>query len=166
MKADRFAINALTAKLGGGLHWPSSTPEDTSFSHLATDSRKLKAASNGAKHTLFIALKGVRHDGHDFLNYVHAQGVRGFIVDDGWEGSLTDSVVIKVPNTLVALQELGAIARFSRKGTMVGITGSNGKTIVKEWALALAGQDRRLSRSPGSWNSQVGVPLSLWSLDD
>jgi len=166
MTADRFALNTLAQKLGGSLIWPPSTPEDANFSHLATDSRKLRAASDGVKHTLFIALKGSRHDGHDHLSAVHARGVMGFVVNDSWTGSLPNAVVLKVPNTLLALQQLGALARFSRKGAVVGITGSNGKTIVKEWAHTLAAQDHRVSRSPGSWNSQVGVPLSLWSLDD
>ncbi len=166
MTADRVALNTLAQKLGGSLVWPSSSPENANFSHLATDSRKLRAASDGVKHTLFIALKGARHDGHDHLSAVHARGVVGFVVNESWTGSLPNAIVLKVPNTLLALQQLGAVARFSRKGTVVGITGSNGKTIVKEWAHALAAQDHRVSRSPGSWNSQVGVPLSLWSLDD
>ena len=166
MTADRSALITLAQKLGGHLIWPTTTPKNAHFSHLATDSRKLSAASDGVKHTLFIALKGARHDGHDHLSTVHARGVMGFIVNDNWTGSLPQAVVLKVPDTLLALQQLGANARFSRKGTVVGITGSNGKTIVKEWAHALAAQDHRISRSPGSWNSQVGVPLSLWSLDD
>lgn len=166
MTADHSALTTLAQKLGGSLIWPSATPKDASFSHLATDSRKLRAASDGVKHTLFIALKGARHDGHDHLSAVHAQGVMGFVINDSWTGALPNAVVLKVPDTLLALQQLGALARFSRKGTVVGITGSNGKTIVKEWAHALAAQDHRISRSPGSWNSQVGVPLSLWSLDD
>ena len=73
-----------------------------------------------------------------------------------------------MPDTLAALQALGAAARFSqaRTGQVVGITGSNGKTTVKEWARALAPSALHTSRSPGSWNSQVGVPLALWGLDD
>ena len=166
MTVDRFALDTLADQLGGSLHWPDGAEPDARFSHLATDSRKLRAASGGIDHTVFIALRGARHDGHDHLAAVRAEGVKAFVVRRDWTGSLPGAIVLRVPDTLLALQQLGALARFSRPGKVIGITGSNGKTTVKEWAHALAGQDRRVSRSPGSWNSQVGVPLSLWSLDD
>ena len=166
MTVDRFALDTLADQLGGTLQWPSTADPGTQFSHLATDSRKLRAASGGIDHTLFVALRGARHDGHDHLSAVRAEGVKAFVVRQDWFGSLPGAIVLRVPDTLLALQQLGALARFSRAGKVIGITGSNGKTTVKEWAHALAGQDRRISRSPGSWNSQVGVPLSLWSLDD
>ena len=166
MTVDRFALDTLAGQLGGSLNWPTGNFPDTRFTHLATDSRKLRTAIGGAEHTLFIALTGARHDGHEYLSEVRAKGVKGFVVHKHWAGSLPGAIVLRVPDTLLALQQLGAIARFSRAGTVVGITGSNGKTTVKEWAHTLRGQERRISRSPGSWNSQVGVPLSLWSLDD
>ena len=166
MTVDRFALDTLADQLGGALHWPDGADPDVRFSHLATDSRKLRAASGGVDRTVFIALQGARHDGHDHLATVRAEGVKAFVVRRDWTGSLPGAIVLRVPDTLLALQQLGALARFSRSGKVIGITGSNGKTTVKEWAHALAGQDQRVSRSPGSWNSQVGVPLSLWSLDD
>ena len=166
MTVDRFALDTLADQLGGDLHWPDGADPDVRFSHLATDSRKLRAASGGVDRTVFIALQGARHDGHDHLATVRAEGVKAFVVRRDWTGSLPGAIVLRVPDTLLALQQLGALARFSRPGKVIGITGSNGKTTVKEWAHALAGQDQRVSRSPGSWNSQVGVPLSLWSLDD
>ena len=166
MTVDRFALETLADQLGGSLQWPDNADTDARFSHLATDSRKLRAASRGIDHTVFIALRGARHDGHDHLAAVRAEGVKAFVVRRDWTGSLPGAIVLRVPDTLLALQQFGAFARFSRPGKVIGITGSNGKTTVKEWAHALAGQDRRISRSPGSWNSQVGVPLSLWSLDD
>ena len=166
MTVDRFALDTLAQQLGGTLHWPTSGVEDADFTHIATDSRKLRAATSGTDHTLFIALNGARHDGHDHLAEVRAQGVKGFVVRSDWPGALPGAIVLRVPDPLLALQQLGALARFSRSGTVVGITGSNGKTTVKEWAHTLAAHDRRISRSPGSWNSQVGVPLALWSLDD
>ena len=166
MTVDRFALDTLAQQLGGTLHWPSAGVEDANFTHIATDSRKLRAATSGTNHTLFVAIRGERHDGHDHLSEVRAQGVKGFVVSADWPGALPGAIVLRVPDAILALQQLGALARFSRTGTVVGITGSNGKTTVKEWAHTLAAHDRRISRSPGSWNSQVGVPLALWSLDD
>ncbi len=166
MTVDRFALDTLAQQLGGTLHWPTTGVDDADFTHIATDSRKLRAATSGTDHTLFIALRGARHDGHDHLAEVRAQGVKGFVVRSDWPGALPGAIVLRVPDPLLALQQLGALARFSRAGTVIGITGSNGKTTVKEWAHTLAAHDRRMSRSPGSWNSQVGVPLALWSLDD
>ena len=166
MTVDRFALDTLTQQLGGTLHWPTKGVVNANFTHIATDSRKLRAATSGTDHTLFVALRGARHDGHHHLAEVRAQGVKGFVVRSDWPGTLPGAIVLRVPDPLLALQQLGALARFSRTGTVVGITGSNGKTTVKEWAHTLAAHDRRISRSPGSWNSQVGVPLALWSLDD
>ena len=166
MTLDRFVLNALADQLGGHLHWPDSTPDDARFIHLATDSRKIHDVDDGLKQTLFVALRGERHDGHDHLAEARAKGVRAFVVATDWAGSLPGAVVLRVSHPLLALQSMGGLARFSRAGRVVGITGSNGKTTVKEWAHALLSLHQRVSRSPGSWNSQVGVPLSLWSLDD
>ena len=166
MTLDRFALQALAEQLGGRLDWPPAGPEDARFTQLSTDSRKLHGADGGLEHTLFIALPGTRHDGHDHLAEARAQGVQGFITALDWPGSLPGAIVLRVPHPLLALQGLGGLARFSRNSTVVGITGSNGKTTVKEWAHALLGTKHAVSRSPGSWNSQVGVPLSLWSMDD
>ena len=142
MTVDRFALDTLANQLGGSLHWPDGADPDARFSHLATDSRKLRAASGGIDHTVFIALRGARHDGHDHLAAVRAEGVKAFVVRRDWTGSLPGAIVLRVPDTLLALQQFGALARFSRPGKVLGITGSNGKTTVKEWAHALAGQDR------------------------
>ena len=143
MTVDRFALDTLADQLGGALHWPDGADPDVRFSHLATDSRKLRAASGGVDRTVFIALQGARHDGHDHLATVRAEGVKAFVVRRDWTGSLPGAIVLRVPDTLLALQQLGALARFSRPGKVIGITGSNGKTTVKEWAHALAGQDQR-----------------------
>lgn len=163
MTLDRFALQTLADQLGGRLEWPQG-PEDMAFHLLATDSRKLHGKDQG--HTLFIALAGERHDGHNHLFEARAQGVRGFVASLDWPGSLPGAAVLRVPHPALALQSLGAMARFSRRGKVVGITGSNGKTVVKEWAHALMSNTLLVSRSPGSWNSQIGVPLSLWSMDD
>ena len=166
MTADRFALQTIADQLGGRLDWPVGGDEGLFFTHLATDTRKLHQPGYGLNHTLFVALTGKRHDGHAHLAEARARGVKGFVVDSSWSGTMPGAVLLRVPRALEALQSLGAMARFSRSSTVVGITGSNGKTTVKEWAHALAGQEKSVSRSPGSWNSQIGVPLSLWAMDE
>lgn len=136
------------------------------FEYLSTDTRNLHGSKEALSHTVFIALRGPRHDGHAHVTAAAALGVRGFILATDWPGENPEGHVLRVPNTLTALQSLGHAARQSRLGKVVGITGSNGKTTVKEWAHSLFPDAHRLSRSPGSWNSQIGVPLSLWGLDD
>ena len=156
--------NSLLSDLNG--HWePDPTTGPPDFEYVATDTRTLHAGSESMSRTLFIALRGARHDGHDHIQNAASMGVRGFIVAKDWRGEVPGGVVMRVPDTLLALQALGKAARQSRSARVIGITGSNGKTTVKEWAAALAGDDLNISRSPGSWNSQVGVPLTLWGLD-
>lgn len=165
MKLGGPLWQSLSESLGGtttdapGLPFPS-------FEHLATDTRTLRAGTHTLSATVFIALKGARHDGHTHVEDAAKMGVRGFILSQDWAGPDPEGHVMRVPDTLVALQALGAAARQNLKGKVVGITGSNGKTTVKEWAHALAGSDVHVSRSPGSWNSQIGVPLALWGLDE
>ena len=136
------------------------------FEHLSTDTRTLHGTAEILSHTVFIALRGPRHDGHAHVAAAAAAGVQGFILASDWSGEDPEGHVLRVPDTLAALQALGRAARLARTGKVVGITGSNGKTTVKEWAHALTPGTHRVSRSPGSWNSQVGVPLSLWAMDD
>jgi alanine racemase len=165
MKIGPALWEELADTLGGSvIGHPDGKPVD--FEYLATDSRTLHAGSEALERTVFIALRGPRHDGHAHVHTAAQQGVKGFIIAQDWTGSLPDSHVLRVPDTLAALQALGAAARKARTGQVVGITGSNGKTTVKEWARALAPASLHTSRSPGSWNSQVGVPLALWGLDD
>ena len=157
--------NTLLSDLNG--QWePDPTTGPPDFEYIASDTRTLHAGSESMPRTLFIALRGPRHDGHDHVKDAASMGVRGFIIDKDWKGEIPSGVVMRVPDTLMALQALGKAARQSRSARVIGITGSNGKTTVKEWAVALAGDDLTISRSPGSWNSQVGVPLTLWGLDD
>jgi alanine racemase len=134
---------------------------DTAISQILFDSRKL-AVPEGA---LFFALKGPRRDGHEHIPELYARGVRHFVVDrpplmeDFPEGSF-----ILVDDTLKALQTLGGMHRSRFHIPLVGITGSNGKTIVKEWLFHLLSPFRRVVRSPKSYNSRIGVPLSLWQM--
>lgn len=129
--------------------------------HLLIDSRRLSDPSK----TLFFALVGERHDGHNFIPDLYERGVRAFVVSKEPTENLTEAVFIKVENTQSALQTVAAKWRAQFDYQVIGITGSNGKTIVKEWLFQLLDPDRSVVRSPKSYNSQVGVPLSVWEMD-
>ena len=125
------------------------------------DTRKLWSAETSS--TLFVALKGVR-DGHSYLGEAYRAGVRMFLVsrcDDNLILQFNDALFIVVDDTLVALQQWAAWHRKQVTGVVVGITGSNGKTIVKEWLGLLFKGDFSMGKSPRSYNSQLGVALSL-----
>ncbi|PWD98551.1 bifunctional UDP-N-acetylmuramoyl-tripeptide:D-alanyl-D-alanine ligase/alanine racemase [Marinilabilia rubra] len=133
-------------------------------SRLLIDSRSVYDASE----TLFFALKGNRHDGHQFILQLFKKGVPNFVVE---EGKIPADIAekanwIEVKDTKYALQQVGAFHRSRFKIPVLGITGSNGKTIVKEWITQMMGSDVFIARSPRSYNSQVGVPVSLWHLNE
>lgn len=139
---------------------------DTPITELATDSRRVQQPAQA----LFFAIRGERHDGHRFIPELYAQGVRAFVCEfplSSGEGSgerFPDAIFLRVPNTLLALQQVAAAHRARFECPVLGITGSNGKTIVKEWLHQLLSPDLRIVRSPKSYNSQVGVPLSVWGM--
>ncbi len=130
--------------------------------NLATDSRTVVEG----KETLFFALSGIRNDGHLYLEELIKKGIESVVVSRlPMNSAITGkTAVIKVVNTLHALQKLAASRRNEITCPVVGITGSNGKTIVKEWLYELLGEQFSLIRSPKSYNSQIGVPLSVWLL--
>ncbi|HEY4150020.1 MAG TPA: bifunctional UDP-N-acetylmuramoyl-tripeptide:D-alanyl-D-alanine ligase/alanine racemase [Chitinophagaceae bacterium] len=141
-------------------HWLQQAGEVT-IEHLLTDSRKVLFPSS----SLFFALKGARRDGHSFLHEVYEKGVRNFIVSDPETVELpADANIILVKDSLLALQAITAAHRKQFSIPVVGITGSNGKTIVKEWLNQLLEEKYSIARSPKSYNSQVGVPLSVWQM--
>jgi Alr-MurF fusion protein len=128
---------------------------------LLTDSRKLLPAYDA----VFFALKGPRHDGHQFLSEAYAQGVRQFVVEHLPEHVLpSDCNVLLVPHTLAALQTLAAHHRAQFQIPVIGLTGSNGKTIVKEWLHTILNKKYAITKNPKSYNSQLGVALSVWQL--
>ncbi len=133
-------------------------------SRLLIDSR----SAYDAPESLFFALKGNRHDGHQFLHQLWEKGVRNFVVKTGAipEDLKTHANWIEVADTCDALQKVAASHRSRFNIPVLGIAGSNGKTIVKEWITQLIGTDVFVARSPRSYNSQVGVPLSVWNLND
>jgi alanine racemase len=128
--------------------------------HLLTDSRKIIHAEK----SLFFALIGQRHNGHKFINELYDKGVRNFVLSDKSISIPENCNVLYVENTLNALQELATYHRKQFNLPIIAITGSNGKTIVKEWLYQLLKDDKNIVRSPKSYNSQIGVPLSVWQI--
>ena len=134
------------------------------FSEIITDSR----TSSFSSRSLFVAIKGERHDGHRYLEDVYMQGCRCFIISEMTHTfeSYQDASFLFVPDTLLALQQLAAYRRSLFSVPVIGITGSNGKTIVKEWLWQLLLSDYHICKNPKSYNSQMGVPLSVWQLNE
>ncbi|MFA6830984.1 MAG: bifunctional UDP-N-acetylmuramoyl-tripeptide:D-alanyl-D-alanine ligase/alanine racemase [Bacteroidaceae bacterium] len=136
---------------------------DCNISWILTDSRSLCFPDE----TLFFALKTSRNDGSDYIKELHQRGVRNFVVSCLPENiaDYAESNFLLVKDTLVALQTLAASHRSKFTIPVIGITGSNGKTVVKEWLNQLLSPDRHVVRSPRSYNSQIGVALSIWQLN-
>lgn len=129
---------------------------------LLQDSRKLENATT----TIFFAIKGEKLDGHDYIQEMYAKGVRNFVAEEAEKlAQFKDVNYVIVQNGLTAIQKLAAFHRQQFNIPVVAITGSNGKTIVKEWCHQVLQKDYTICRSPKSYNSQLGVPLSVWGLN-
>ena len=172
------------AKVVGGKLFPESGG-DAEVRDILIDSRRLIRP----EETMFVAIVTPRNDGHQYIQELYEKGVRLFLVskdccnhnDD--ETSIShkppwvqrskpqrrcedsSEITIVVPDTLAALQALAAFHRRRFDIPVIGITGSNGKTIVKEWLYQLLAPDYNIIRSPKSYNSQIGVPLSVWKME-
>ncbi len=128
---------------------------------LAIDSRKI----NNPQNSLFIALASKRRDGHGYIRDAYEKGVRNFLVDKEINcNDFPGANFLRVKDTLQGLQQIVATYRKQFDIPVIGITGSNGKTVIKEWLCQLLGGKFNLVRSPKSFNSQIGVPLSVWLL--
>jgi len=138
--------------------------EETQIVYLSVDSRTIVSGAT----TMFFALKTDRSDGHLFIRHAYDKGVRNFIISnpDYSVHKFPEATFILVNDTLAALQDIAIIKRKLFKGKVIGITGSNGKTIVKEWLSELLAEEYNIIRSPKSYNSQIGVPLSVWLIDE
>jgi len=155
------------------------SPVNTTAQYLLTDSRYVEQATE----SIFFAIKGERHDGHAFIDELYNKGVREFVVEEGCNFQLAGESICfdeltqtdkaegdsslkfwVVESSVAALQELVAHHREVFEIPVVGITGSNGKTIVKEWLYELLANKLSVVKSPRSYNSQIGVPLSVWQL--
>lgn len=136
--------------------------KDNRIEYLLTDSRKLMDAGT----TLFFALDGFRRSAAPYVEELYTKGVRNFVVSSNFAcNSFPGANFIQVDNVLRALQNLATWHRSRFSLPVIGITGSNGKTIVKEWLNQLLEKDFQIIRSPKSYNSQVGVPLSVWQIN-
>ncbi len=130
-----------------------------------TDSRNLRNAEN----VLFIAINTQRNNGHNYINQLIEKGVTSFLINGGeYDASNAPSHIsfIVCNNTLTALQSLASYHRKQFTIPVIGITGSNGKTVVKEWLYQLLKSKYTICRSPKSYNSQLGVPLSVLNLNE
>ena len=148
------------------------TVADQEVEYLLTDSRQLGSSlAPDPATTLFFALRTPKNDGARYISDLYARGVRLFVINDitsHSDSGLTshsEAVFLVVEDTLAALQQLAAYKRSLYNIPVIGITGSNGKTVVKEWLYELLKDDYRIVRSPKSYNSQIGVPLSVWQMN-
>ena len=139
--------------------------KDATIGWLLTDSRSLCFP----EQTLFFALRTKRNDGHKYISELYRRGVRSFVVEqvpEDYQVQFAEANFLKVPSPLAALQRLAERHRDEFDIPVVGITGSNGKTWVKEWLYQLLMPSMKVTRSPKSYNSQIGVPLSVWLLNE
>lgn len=159
MQHAGYSISQIHSIVGGEVF--IADEKSSHIHHLLLDSRKISSPSS----SLFFALDGDRHNGHNFIGELIQTGVCNFIVSKKEVIEKNSSAnFILVENTLHALQNVAAFHRKQFKLPVIGITGSNGKTIIKEWLYQLLREDYHIVRSPKSYNSQTGVPLSVWEL--
>lgn len=155
-----YTIEKVTTLIGARRYGE----HDANIGFLLTDSRSLCFP----EETLFFALKSQRNDGHNYIPELYRRGVKNFVVSTvpaGYAADYADANFLKVLDTREALQRLAERHRDELNIPIVGITGSNGKTMVKEWLNQLLSPDMKVTRSPRSYNSQIGVPLSVWLMD-
>ena len=156
-----YTIEKITTLIGARRYGTA----DANIGFLLTDSRSLCFP----EETLFFAIKSGRNDGHKYIAGLYDRGVHNFVVTtvpDDYEKLYPEANFLKVTNTLEALQRLAERHRDEFNIPIVGITGSNGKTVVKEWLYQVLSPDCFVTRSPRSYNSQIGVPLSVWLMND
>ena len=157
----KYSIEKVTTLIGARRYGMS----EGNIRWLLTDSRSLCFP----EETLFFALKTQRNDGHRYVGDLYRRGVRHFVVEqvpEHYDTVYPEADFLRVPHTLAALQRLAERHRDEFNVPIVGITGSNGKTMVKEWLYQLLLPSQKITRSPRSYNSQIGVPLSVWLLNE
>ena len=157
----KYSIEKVTALIGARRYGT----QEGDIRWLLTDSRSLCFP----EETLFFALHSQRNDGHRYIGELYRRGVRHFVVEqvpEAYQTIYPEANFLRVPHTLAALQRLAERHRDEFSVPVVGITGSNGKTMVKEWLYQLLLPSQKIVRSPRSYNSQIGVPLSVWLLNE
>ncbi len=153
-----YQFSHLTALCQGTL---LQLAKDRAIEDLVIDSRKAMLT----EHAVFLAISGERHDGHLYINELYAKGIRQFIVERKIQTeNFSEANFLLVSSSVKALQQIVSGHRSEFTIPVIGITGSNGKTIIKEWLYQLLSPDFRIVKNPGSYNSQLGVPLSVWQL--
>jgi alanine racemase len=142
----------------------SKNKENIAVKDILVDSRRLISPDG----TLFFALVTKHNDGHKFVEKLYNRGVKYFVISkkEKFINNLQNASFFVVKDTLKALQDLAAFHRKQFNIPVIGITGSNGKTIIKEWLFQLLSPDKHIVRSPKSYNSQIGVPLSVWQINN
>lgn len=161
MEQHVYTTEKISELISGKLFFQA--PSLNTVEDILTDSRKIVHPES----SVFFALKGDRHDGHKFILPLVESGVFNFVIsqwDDKYKSTKANFILVE--DTLSALQKLAAFHRQQFDLPVIGITGSNGKTIVKEWLFQLMRPDKSIVRSPKSYNSQVGVPLSVWQINE
>jgi Alr-MurF fusion protein len=142
----------------------------TTAQYLLNDSRQLSSP----QRSIFFAIKGLHHDGHQFLDDLYRKGVREFVVEKKAINSvliremerMKDVKIWQVDDSILAMQEIAKLHREQFNLPIIAVTGSNGKTIVKEWLSQLLSNRFKVVKSPKSYNSQIGVPLSIWQINE
>ncbi len=157
---NHFKISEI-AKISDGELFLSTNLSDEIISKIVIDSRSFFTGENA----VFFALPGPRNNGHNYISDLIEKGVKHFVVsEEKWINNNANFVLVK--NTREAMQKLAAFNRKKFQYPVIGITGSNGKTIVKEWLHDLLSENFRIVRSPKSYNSQIGVPLSVMLMNE
>jgi Alr-MurF fusion protein len=160
LKTNHYSVQQITDIISGQLlvQYNPQLIIDAYF----IDSRNFSYKENA----LFFAISGVRNNGHQFIKELHNKGVKNFIVceNNSYYSTLKGCNIILVKNTIEAMQQLSKFHREQYKIPVIAITGSNGKTIIKEWLFELLQDNFKIIRSPKSFNSQVGVPLSVLNM--
>jgi alanine racemase len=154
---NTYLVNEVKSIINAG----GNVVADNPVSVLLTDSRRI---TNPAA-SLFFALSD-RRNGHEFIADAYTAGVRSFVVKQKPDTIMPDANFLVVANVLAALQVLAAHHRAQYNLDVIGVTGSNGKTIVKEWLYQLLSPEKNIVRNPKSYNSQIGVPLSVWQINE
>ncbi len=157
-------MNYNTSQIAAIIKAEGKIHADNTLSVLLTDSRSLTFP----EESIFFALVTERNDGHKYIKELYDKGVRDFVIDHypNESDKMPEANFLRVTDTLAAMQMLAAHHRRQFDIPVIGITGSNGKTSVKEWLHQLLQDDYNIVRSPRSYNSQTGVPLSVWQLNE
>ncbi len=154
-----YSFEEIRDICGGELTGPNAK---VSMESIYFDTRKIGIAGG----TVFICFRGQKRDGHDFILEAYRKGIRHFIVENMSNIPAENCTVLQVDSSIECLQKLATHHRTTFHIPIIGITGSNGKTIVKEWLSTILSESFSVVKSPMSYNSQIGVALSLLQLDD